>query len=97
MLYHFRLTDHSKVTGANRGIGYEFVKQLSSRPDVIIFAGIRTDPSPGSPLAKLIQQLPEVVVPVKITAVDESNNKAAAKEIKGKVGKVDVLIASAGE
>jgi norsolorinic acid ketoreductase len=29
------------VTGANRGIGFEFIKQLSNREDVVVFATAR--------------------------------------------------------
>ena len=86
------------VSGASRGIGYKFVEQLSGRPNTIIFAGVRSLPlAESSDLAKLAAKLPEVVLPIKLNSGDEEDNQAAAKYVEGKVGKVDVIIANAGE
>lgn len=86
------------VTGATRGIGFNLVKNLSSRPDTIIFAGSRSFPlKDNDQLAQLAANLPDVVIPIKITSADEADNAAAAELIKLKVGKVDVIIANAGE
>lgn len=83
------------VTGAGRGLGVEFVKQLVARPDVVVFAGIRSFPATGA-LAELATQHPETVIPIKLTSANEEDNAAAAKLIKERVGKVDVIIANAG-
>lgn len=86
------------MTGASQGIGLALVKQLSERPDVTIFAGVRSLPlSSDSELHKLATKQPEVVIPILITAGDENDNKAAAEIVKARTGKVDVLIANSGE
>jgi norsolorinic acid ketoreductase len=63
----------------------------------VIYAGVRSLPlSSDSPLAKLAAKLPEVIVPIQINSANETDNAAAADEVKAKVGKVDVVIANAG-
>jgi NAD(P)-dependent dehydrogenase (short-subunit alcohol dehydrogenase family) len=84
------------VTGSARGLGLSFVQELSTRPNSIVFAGVRSIPTPDSPLGQLAAKLPEVVIPIMITSGDEKDNAAAAETIKGRVGKVDVLISNAG-
>lgn len=66
-----------------------------ARPDVVVFAGIRSFPATGA-LAELATQHPETVIPIKLTSANEEDNAAAAKLIKERVGKVDVIIANAG-
>lgn len=74
------------------------VQQLSARPDTIVFAGVRNLPlAADSQLQALSDKLPGNVIPVKINSADEADNFAAAEFVKSKVGKVDVLIANAGE
>jgi NAD(P)-dependent dehydrogenase (short-subunit alcohol dehydrogenase family) len=88
----------SKVTGAGRGIGLKLVQLLSTRPDTVVFAGVRSLPlSPDSDLARRIVELPETIFPVQITSADEADNQEAARYIQEKMGRVDVVIANAGK
>ncbi|GAA6040945.1 hypothetical protein JCM8097_003201 [Rhodosporidiobolus ruineniae] len=82
------------VSGANRGIGFEVVKQLSSRMDVLIFAGART-PDKADALNSLARVIGKIEV-VKLESPNEEDAQAVAKVIEEKAGKLDVLIANAG-
>jgi NAD(P)-dependent dehydrogenase (short-subunit alcohol dehydrogenase family) len=74
------------------------VNELSSRPGIVIYAGVRALPlAADSALAKLASSLPQVVIPIKITSADEEDNAAAADEVRARVEHVDVVIANAGE
>ncbi len=83
------------VTGANRGIGLALVTALSSNPSAIVFAGAR-DPSSATELLKLEKEKKNLHV-VKISSGNVEDNEAAVKVIEEKVGKIDVVIANAGE
>jgi norsolorinic acid ketoreductase len=86
------------VTGAARGIGYKLVEELSARPNTIVYAGVRSFPlAADQALSQLVAKLPHVVFPIKLTSADPADNQAAAESINAKVGKVDVIIANAGE
>lgn len=84
------------VTGAARGIGFELVKLYSADPSNIIIAGVRDTTSPSA-LLEVAKSSQAKIHLVKIVAGDEEGNKAAAKEVEGLVGRVDVLWANAGE
>lgn len=89
---------HGIVTGAARGLGVKFVEELSARPNSIVFAGVRNvGLSPDEDLAKLVAKSPEVIFPVQLRAGNLADSQAAAKIVKDKAGKVDVLIANAGK
>ncbi|KAF7326004.1 NAD(P)-binding protein [Mycena kentingensis (nom. inval.)] len=82
------------VTGANRGIGLGLAKELATRPNAIVFAGAR------NPAAEALAELSAVhknVHPMKLTLCDEEDNKAAVAEIEKTAGRLDVVIANAGE
>ena len=64
-------------------------------PGVERIAGAR-DPSTKE-LADLVTSHPDKVFPVKLESADEASNKAAAKFIEDKAGKLDVVIANAGK
>ena len=85
------------VTGAGRGIGYDLVKQLSEQQNVIIYAGIRGAVAEYEQLVSLIAQYPDAIFPLKITSASQEDNSAAAEYVRSKEGKVDVIIANAGE
>jgi NAD(P)-dependent dehydrogenase (short-subunit alcohol dehydrogenase family) len=86
------------VTGAGRGIGFTLVEQLAERPNTLVYAGVRSLPiAPDSQLALLVTKRPSVVVPIKLTSASEGDNRDAAQLIKEQIGKVDVVIACAGE
>jgi NAD(P)-dependent dehydrogenase (short-subunit alcohol dehydrogenase family) len=81
------------VTGANRGIGLEFVKQLSARGDTV-FATAR-NPEAAKDLQALAAERNVFIIPLEVT--DSESIKAAAKEIDAKAPQgVDVLINNAG-
>lgn len=85
------------MTGANRGIGLRFVQQLAARPNTVVFAGARSLPNADSDLGKLAAEYPENVIPLVISSANEEDNAAAAEVVKNKTGKLDVLIANAGQ
>ncbi|KAI0077083.1 NAD(P)-binding protein [Panus rudis PR-1116 ss-1] len=83
------------VTGANRGIGFEFVRQLSANPDNVVFATTRNKEQSQDLLALQAQHKNLHILVADIT--DVAALKAAAQEV-GKVtgGTLDVLINNAG-
>lgn len=84
------------VTGAARGIGFELVKLYSADPSNVIIAGVRDTTSPTA-LLEVAKSSQAKIHLVKIYAGDEEGNKAAAKEVEGLTGRVDVLWANAGK
>jgi len=84
------------VIGASRGIGLEYIKQLSSRvPSPIIFAGVRS-PSSSAELTQLASTNPNVhVVAADLSSTDSIN--AAAQHIGTQVDGVDVLIVNGAQ
>lgn len=83
------------MSGATRGLGLGLVKNLSSRPNTIVFAGAR-DPSIADELNALVAKSKEKLHVVKLVSGSEEDAKAAAKIVQEKTGKLDVLIANAG-
>ncbi|GAA6040915.1 hypothetical protein JCM8097_003185 [Rhodosporidiobolus ruineniae] len=82
------------ISGANRGIGFEITSQISSRPDVLVFAGAR-DPSKAEALHALAKKTGNIEI-VKLASANEEDAAAVAKVIEEKAGKVDVVLANAG-
>ena len=82
------------VTGANRGIGYQIVEQILSRPNTIVFAGVRT-PSKATDLAKLAASNDNLQI-LQLESPSESDAAAAAKFIESTTGGLDVVVANAG-
>jgi NAD(P)-dependent dehydrogenase (short-subunit alcohol dehydrogenase family) len=76
------------VTGANRGIGLEFVRQLSARGDHV-YAACR-NPDDAHDLKSIGNGK---VVVVKLDVTDPASSKAAAEQVEGKV---DFLVNNAG-
>ncbi|KAF7325988.1 NAD(P)-binding protein [Mycena kentingensis (nom. inval.)] len=81
------------VTGTNRGIGLGLVKTLATRPDVVVFAGAR---NPTSASLVELSAAHSNVHPIKLTLGDEADNAAAIAEIEKTVGRLDIIISSAG-
>ena len=79
------------VTGANRGIGLELVRQLSEKPNSVVIAAVR-DPSKATELKALQGDIDIVQIS---NAVDEDTKKVA-QYVKQKYGKVDYAVANAG-
>ena len=80
------------ITGANRGIGLELVRQLSQRPNSAVVATVR-DPSKATDLKALPGKNIDVV---QLGNEVEKDTKKVAEYVKQKYGKVDVVIANAG-
>jgi hypothetical protein len=78
--------------------GLAIVNSIASKDhSAIIYAGVR-DPSGGaSQLRELLPKYPGRVEIVKYVAGDKEGNDAIATEIKAKHGRVDTVIANAGE
>lgn len=82
------------MTGCNRGLGFELVKQLSERRDVIIFASVR---NPGNvPELEAIAKKTGNIRIVKINSESVEDAEQVQSMIAKEVGKLDVLIANAG-
>lgn len=82
------------VTGCNRGLGFELVKQLSERRDVIIFASVR---NPGNvPELEAIAKKTGNIRIVKINSESVEDAEQVQSMIAKEVGKLDVLVANAG-
>jgi len=84
------------VIGASRGIGLEYIKQLSARaPPVIVYASVRT-PSSSTELNALAAANSNI----RVLEVDLSNAKtidAAAAKVGTQVDGVDVLIVNGAQ
>ena len=86
------------MTGAGRGIGLALVEKLASNPDNIIFAGVRNvNLDADHALARLAAEKGDAVQLIEISSANKDNNTAAAELIKEKYGRIDVIIANAGE
>ncbi|TWD93436.1 NAD(P)-dependent dehydrogenase (short-subunit alcohol dehydrogenase family) [Neobacillus bataviensis] len=82
------------VTGGNRGIGYELVKQLALKGFKVILAS--RDPEMGH---KAVQKLKESNLDVSFVVMDVDNQESihqAAITVSERYGRVDILINNAG-
>lgn len=77
-------------------LGLGFVTALAQREDAIVFAGVR-NPDAAEALRALAARHPGRVHVVRVTACDEAGNRAAVAEVRSKAGRLDVVIANAGE
>lgn len=84
------------VSGANRpnGLGFHLARQLAQLPDSLVFAAVRNPPT-ATQLAALASERDNVIV-VKLDVTSEADAQEAAKMVKERAGKVDVLIPCAG-
>jgi short-subunit dehydrogenase involved in D-alanine esterification of teichoic acids len=76
--------------------GLELVKSLLAREDAVVFAGAR-DPSKAVDLLSLAKDNANKLHIVQLISADEVNNKGVAEQIKASVGRLDVVVANAGE
>lgn len=88
------LSQNWLITGANRGIGLEFVKQLSTHKDTIIFATTR-NPSKAKELNALASKNPNIHV-IQLESTSVADAAAAAITIDRIGGGLDVVVANAG-
>jgi NAD(P)-dependent dehydrogenase (short-subunit alcohol dehydrogenase family) len=82
------------VTGASRGIGFEYTRQFASRGDRV-FAGARS-PDTATQLRRLADEHPDLVSIVEMDAADEQSITAAHEAIAAEVDGLDLLINNAG-
>ena len=77
------------VTGANRGLGEQFVEALLARGVVRVYAGARHTDA----LAPLVARLGERVVPVQLDVTDRGDIQEAVRRLDD----VDLLVSNAGQ
>lgn len=82
------------ITGANRGIGFEFVKQYLAR-GARVFAGCRR-PDAAEDLQALAGQSPDRCRPLQLDVADDAQVHAAAAEVARHVDHLDILVNNAG-
>jgi NAD(P)-dependent dehydrogenase (short-subunit alcohol dehydrogenase family) len=72
------------------------VRLIINRENVVVFAGVR-DAAKAVDLQALAEQHPHKLHIVKLTSANEAESKAAVEQIKQITGRLDVVIANAGE
>ena len=82
------------ITGANRGLGLEFVRQFSERGDRV-FATCR-DPQNAGDLHQLQSKFPEQVSILELDVRDEDAIEAVRDKVAAEVPGIDLLINNAG-
>lgn len=82
------------VTGANRGIGLEVVRQLASE-EVTVFLGAR-DLEKGKDAAKPLQAEGMAVLPCRLDVTKLADIEEVANQIEQDYGRLDILINNAG-
>jgi len=82
------------VTGANRGIGLEVVRQLARRGMVVIL-GAR-DRAKGQRAAKRLRDTGLAVVPRRLDVTEPETIQQLATELDQEFGRLDVLVNNAG-
>ena len=88
------MTRIALVTGANRGIGLELVRQLASRGSTVVL-GCR-DLAAGESAAAGLGDLPGDVLPRHLDVQDRASLQTVADELMTSHGHLDLLINSAG-
>lgn len=81
------------ITGGNRGIGYELVRQLAEK-GYRVYAGMR-DRSRSGELLDLAERDDVAVLPVELDVTDEAQIGAAVAKIESEAGVLDVLVSNA--
>ena len=82
------------VTGANRGLGLEWVRQLAARGDTV-FATCRR-PTKADALNALASQHPNSVKVLAMDVADDESIAAALQKVAAQTDALDVLINNAG-
>lgn len=88
------IASHAFVTGANRGLGLEFVKQLIPRTERL-FAACRT-PSEADALNALADEHPGTVHVLELDVADPDAMDAALDAVREVTSSLDLLINNAG-
>lgn len=76
--------------------GFALTTVLAARPNTVVFAGAR-NPSGASELQALAKSLPDRIHVVKLDSTDVEAHNTAVEQIKKEVGRLDVVIANAGQ
>jgi NAD(P)-dependent dehydrogenase (short-subunit alcohol dehydrogenase family) len=82
------------ITGSNRGIGLELVRQYAARPDTRIFATCRR-PEAATALNAIATAHPDRVTVLPLDAADEHAIEAAARTVAAQTDGLDILINNA--
>jgi NAD(P)-dependent dehydrogenase (short-subunit alcohol dehydrogenase family) len=95
MLTSFPDGSRALVTGASRGIGLEFVRQLLDAPQFAhVFATCR-QPALATPLNELASQQPRLRI-VALDVADEARVEAAAREVASETDRLHLVVNAAG-
>jgi len=89
-----RIASHALLTGANRGIGLEWTRQLAPRVDRL-FATCRR-PGEAHDLNDLANAHPDTVEVFALDVTDPDAIEAAADRVRAATGALDLLINNAG-
>jgi len=81
------------VTGSNKGIGFEVVRQLARAGHRVILAA--RDAEKGEAAAALLAKDQLAVTPVVLDVADPVSIEQAAQRVKAEIGTLDVLINNA--
>lgn len=76
--------------------GLGIVTELAGHDNTIVFAGAR-NPDAAKDLHALVEKHPGKVHIVKLISADRAGNDVAVEEIKATAGRLDVVIANAGD
>jgi NAD(P)-dependent dehydrogenase (short-subunit alcohol dehydrogenase family) len=82
------------ITGANRGLGLEFCKQLLPT-GAVIWAGHRSE-DPGELLDHLTGQYPDQIHPLQLNVASADSIQRAAARLEAQNERLDLLINNAG-
>jgi NAD(P)-dependent dehydrogenase (short-subunit alcohol dehydrogenase family) len=85
---------HSVVTGANRGLGLEFTRQLLARGDRVVAACRR--PGEATALTALAGAFPGHLQVLPLTIDSERSRMSFAKEVASLLDQLDLLVNNAG-
>ena len=82
------------ITGANRGLGLEFVRNyLQQKMTVIATCRI---PNQATDLKELVKDFPETLSVIQLDVADDQSINEAYKQVRSKLSKIDLLINNAG-
>ena len=82
------------ITGGNRGIGFEFVRQYLARKDTVI--PTYRDEKRAQEIHALETRGYDSIIPVQLDVKDQASIDACFNTVAEKVGQLDVLINNAG-
>ncbi len=83
------------ITGANRGLGFEFTRQYAAQ-GARVYAGCRR-PEQAADLQKLSGSYPDQVIILPLVITDPASIEQSAAAVSDQVGGLDILINNAGQ